>query len=127
MRISDWSSDVYSSDLKTHLAAHEYPREVAFVYALPLTATGKVIRQALREQNPDCPRASRIPLRGLLSMRSIYYLTLRNDPHDRVSKGKASDPTVASGHARRYRHGAQTQRASSRERVGKYVSTTVAD
>src|SRR3546814_3581958 len=39
--------------VKTRLAAHEYPREVAFVDALPLTATGQVIRQALREQNPD--------------------------------------------------------------------------
>src|SRR3546814_155886 len=39
--------------VKTRLAAHEYPREVAFVDALPLTATGKVIRKALREQNPD--------------------------------------------------------------------------
>ncbi|WP_340117347.1 acyl-CoA synthetase [Pelagibius sp. 7325] len=36
--------------VKTRLAAHEYPREVAFVDALPMTATGKVIRKALREQ-----------------------------------------------------------------------------
>ena len=35
--------------VKTRLAAHEYPREVAFVEALPMTATGKVIRKALRE------------------------------------------------------------------------------
>jgi acetyl-CoA synthetase len=36
--------------VKTRLAAHEYPREVAFVEALPMTATGKIIRKALREQ-----------------------------------------------------------------------------
>ncbi len=36
--------------VKTRLAAHEYPREVAFVDALPMTATGKVIRKALRER-----------------------------------------------------------------------------
>ncbi len=36
--------------VKTRLAAHEYPREVAFVEALPMTATGKIIRKALRER-----------------------------------------------------------------------------
>ncbi len=36
--------------VKTRLAAHEYPREVAFVETLPMTATGKIIRRALREQ-----------------------------------------------------------------------------
>ncbi|GAB4523796.1 MAG: acyl-CoA synthetase [Roseibium sp.] len=34
--------------VKTRLAAHEYPREIAFVDALPLTTTGKVIRRELR-------------------------------------------------------------------------------
>ena len=34
--------------VKTQLAAHEYPREVEFVAALPLTATGKIIRKDLR-------------------------------------------------------------------------------
>ena len=31
-----------------HLSAHEYPREVAFVGDLPMTATGKIIRRELR-------------------------------------------------------------------------------
>jgi acetyl-CoA synthetase len=35
--------------VKTRLAAHEYPREIRFVDALPLTATGKVMRKTLRE------------------------------------------------------------------------------
>ncbi len=39
--IQDW--------VKTRLAAHEYPREVAFVDALPLTTTGKIIRRELRD------------------------------------------------------------------------------
>lgn len=39
--IQDW--------VKTKLAAHEYPREVAFVDALPLTTTGKIIRRELRD------------------------------------------------------------------------------
>ncbi|WP_454826012.1 acyl-CoA synthetase [Paraburkholderia xenovorans] len=44
--------------VKTRLAAHEYPREIRFVDSLPLTATGKVIRKALREgleQDADNP------------------------------------------------------------------------
>lgn len=45
-------SDELAKDIatfvKTRLAAHEYPREVAFVDALPLTTTGKVIRRELR-------------------------------------------------------------------------------
>lgn len=36
--------------VKTRLAAHEYPREVAFVDSLPMTATGKIIRKELRER-----------------------------------------------------------------------------
>ena len=34
--------------VKTRLAAHEYPREIAFVSELPLTTTGKIIRRELR-------------------------------------------------------------------------------
>ena len=36
--------------VKTHLSAHEYPREVAFIDAMPMTTTGKVIRRMLREK-----------------------------------------------------------------------------
>lgn len=36
--------------VRSRLAAHEYPREVAFVEALPMTSTGKVMRRALRER-----------------------------------------------------------------------------
>jgi acetyl-CoA synthetase len=36
--------------VRTHLSAHEYPREVAFIDALPMTTTGKVIRRLLREK-----------------------------------------------------------------------------
>lgn len=34
--------------VRTRLAAHEYPRAIAFVDSLPMTATGKIIRRALR-------------------------------------------------------------------------------
>ncbi len=36
--------------VKTRLAAHEYPREIAFIDQLPMTTTGKVIRRLLRER-----------------------------------------------------------------------------
>jgi acetyl-CoA synthetase len=36
--------------VKRRLAAHEYPRAVEFVPELPMTATGKIIRRALREK-----------------------------------------------------------------------------
>ncbi|MBY0296746.1 MAG: acyl-CoA synthetase [Methylobacterium sp.] len=39
--------------VRTRLAAHEYPRHVAFVPDLPMTATGKIIRRALREREAD--------------------------------------------------------------------------
>jgi acetyl-CoA synthetase len=35
--------------VKVKLSAHEYPREIAFIDALPMTTTGKVIRRLLRE------------------------------------------------------------------------------
>ena len=37
--------------VRTRLSAHEYPREVEFIGALPLTTTGKVIRRLLRDRN----------------------------------------------------------------------------
>lgn len=40
--IRDW--------VKSRLAAHEYPRDISFVDALPMTTTGKIIRKDLRER-----------------------------------------------------------------------------
>ena len=37
--------------VKLKLAVHEYPRLIEFVYELPLTTTGKIIRKDLRENN----------------------------------------------------------------------------
>lgn len=34
--------------VRTRLAAHEYPRQIEFVEALPMTATGNIIRKDLR-------------------------------------------------------------------------------
>jgi acetyl-CoA synthetase len=36
--------------VRSRLAAHEYPREIAFVDELPMTATGKIIRKELRRR-----------------------------------------------------------------------------
>lgn len=36
--------------VRTQLSAHEYPREIAFVDAMPMTTTGKIIRRALRSE-----------------------------------------------------------------------------
>jgi len=44
--------------VKSRLAAHEYPREVAFIDALPLTTTGKIIRRELRERAKNEPEGS---------------------------------------------------------------------
>ncbi len=49
--IQDW--------VKTRLSAHEYPREVEFVRALPLTTTGKVIRRELRARAVAEARSAR--------------------------------------------------------------------
>jgi acetyl-CoA synthetase len=38
--------------VRTRLAAHEYPREIAFVEELPMTTTGKIIRRELRSRLP---------------------------------------------------------------------------
>jgi acetyl-CoA synthetase len=49
------ASDDLAKDIqdfvRTRLSAHEYPREIAFIDALPLTTTGKVIRRLLRDQS----------------------------------------------------------------------------
>ena len=43
--------------VKTRVAPYQYPREVEFVTELPMTATGKIVRKTLREQE----RAKRQP------------------------------------------------------------------
>lgn len=43
-------ADEISTFVRERLSAHEYPREVEFVEAIPLTTTGKVIRRHFREQ-----------------------------------------------------------------------------
>ncbi len=47
---SDTLATEIQSFVKTRLSGHEYPREVAFIDAMPMTTTGKVIRRLLRER-----------------------------------------------------------------------------
>ena len=47
---SDALAAELAAHVRTRLAAHEYPREIAFVQGLPMTTTGKIIRRALRER-----------------------------------------------------------------------------
>jgi acetyl-CoA synthetase len=42
-------SDEIQQLVRQRLATYEYPREIEFVTALPMTTTGKVMRRELRE------------------------------------------------------------------------------
>lgn len=44
-------ADTLRHHVRTHLAAHEYPRDIRFVEALPMTTTGKIIRRLLKDQD----------------------------------------------------------------------------
>jgi acetyl-CoA synthetase len=48
---SDRLAGEIQQDVKVRLAAHEYPRQLEFVDALPLTTTGKIVRRELRERH----------------------------------------------------------------------------
>ena len=47
---TDALADELKAFVKARLAAHEYPREIAFLPDLPMTTTGKIIRRELRER-----------------------------------------------------------------------------
>lgn len=49
-RPSDQLTAELQTRVKDRVGAHEYPRQVRYVDALPLTATGKVIRRELRDR-----------------------------------------------------------------------------
>ncbi|MEJ8475773.1 acyl-CoA synthetase [Roseibium algae] len=55
VQATDELSTEIAAFVKTQLAAHEYPREIAFVDSLPMTTTGKVIRRELRAMANDNP------------------------------------------------------------------------
>ena len=43
-------ADDIRSFVRARLSAHEYPREISFVDALPMTSSGKIMRRVLRER-----------------------------------------------------------------------------
>jgi acetyl-CoA synthetase len=49
----DALADEIRASVRDRLARHEYPRLIEFVDALPLTATGKVMRRELRQREAD--------------------------------------------------------------------------
>ncbi|MDA9481408.1 AMP-dependent synthetase [Bradyrhizobium sp. CCBAU 11445] len=57
---SDALADDIANFVKSRLAAHEYPRVVRFIDAMPLTTTGKIIRGALRKMAQDEAAAERV-------------------------------------------------------------------
>ena len=48
---SDALAAEIQSFVKTRLSGHEYPREVAFIDAMPMTTTGKVIRRLVARES----------------------------------------------------------------------------
>jgi acetyl-CoA synthetase len=42
--------DEIRQHVRSHLAPYEYPKEIEFIDALPMTTTGKVQRRVLRER-----------------------------------------------------------------------------
>ncbi len=44
--------------VKERLAAHEYPRKVRFVSAMPMTVTGKIRRKDLRALDRESPEGA---------------------------------------------------------------------
>jgi acetyl-CoA synthetase len=52
---TDALADALRSHVRTRLAAHEVPREIAFVEDLPRTTTGKIMRRALRTMPRTVP------------------------------------------------------------------------
>lgn len=44
-------ADELRAHVRANLAAHEYPRELRFIDALPMTTTGKIIRRLLKNQD----------------------------------------------------------------------------
>jgi acetyl-CoA synthetase len=57
------ASDVLVTELQQHvrglLAPYEYPKEIEFIEALPMTTTGKVQRRVLRLREEERARSSK--------------------------------------------------------------------
>jgi acetyl-CoA synthetase len=47
--------------VRGQLAPYEYPKEIEFIEALPMTTTGKVQRRVLRQREEERARAASTP------------------------------------------------------------------
>jgi acetyl-CoA synthetase len=54
-RPSDELAETLRLQVRNRLGAHAYPREIAFVEALPKTPSGKIQRFLLRSRDADAP------------------------------------------------------------------------
>ncbi len=63
---SEALADELKAFIKARLAPHKYPRAIEFVDALPRTATGKVSRHVLRDQEAGVPAPLARPVCGSL-------------------------------------------------------------
>jgi len=54
---SDLEADI-AQHVRRHLAPYEYPKDIEFVDALPMTTTGKVQRKVLREREAQRKRGA---------------------------------------------------------------------
>jgi len=50
--------DQIQQHVRKYLAPYEYPKEIEFIYALPMTTTGKVQRRVLRERERERKKGS---------------------------------------------------------------------
>jgi acetyl-CoA synthetase len=61
-RLGRWATTALVRSLQQHvrgqLAPYEYPKEIEFIDALPMTTTGKVQRRVLRLQEEERARAA---------------------------------------------------------------------
>jgi acetyl-CoA synthetase len=64
------SSDALIADLQHHvrgqLAPYEYPKEIEFIEALPMTTTGKVQRRVLRLKEEERARVKSLRVQGAI-------------------------------------------------------------
>src|SRR5262249_4165465 len=83
---------------RTRLSQHEYPRQVAFVAALPKTPAGKVNRKALREAEASAVEPTHAPWNGALSQ-DHGARARRLAPPDRCKDHRHARARVPRGHA----------------------------
>ena len=65
--------------VRKHLAPYEYPKEIEFIDALPMTTTGKVQRKVLREREAARKAARHERLAGRVATSALATMTQRRE------------------------------------------------